>query len=214
MPQGWCVFAVGSAGHGSGKAKVKATNGELSVHEDITDLKTWLGTGHLRTSWGADPVWYGEYTVSSRVGYAKHCLEEMRVFFKYCKEHDLSPFIYYTGHGDERGDWCFPSGKVSFQEIKDAQKSVPGLGYLVILSDCCFSGNWVWEGKNQNIHVVSASGTDKEALDRVFANAVFNRVPASQDVLLTTQAMTTTWADEVNVFWFNGNSGVTTDKRP
>ena len=54
--------------------------------------------------------------------------------------------LYYLGHSEEgTGNWCFKDGTISFQEIFDLyRRHCPGKG-LTIMSDCCYSGNWVRE---------------------------------------------------------------------
>ena len=56
----------------------------------------------------------------------------------------LTATIWYMGHSEEgTGDWCFKDGTISFQELFDLYMThLPGR-LLTIVSDCCYSGNWV-----------------------------------------------------------------------
>jgi len=48
------------------------------------------------------------------------------------------------GHSEEgTGDWCFKDGTISFQEIFDLYMAHSPGKPLTIISDCCYSGNWV-----------------------------------------------------------------------
>jgi len=48
------------------------------------------------------------------------------------------------GHSEEgTGNWCFKDGTISFQEIFDLYMTHSPGKLLRIISDCCYSGNWV-----------------------------------------------------------------------
>ena len=52
--------------------------------------------------------------------------------------------IWYMGHSEEgTGDWCFEDGTISFQDIFDLYMTHFRGRLLHIISDCCYSGNWV-----------------------------------------------------------------------
>ena len=59
--------------------------------------------------------------------------------------------LYYSGHGTSEGDWVLNSIKdgrekeeyISLQEINDCYGDDDGSKKLLIVSDCCHSGNWV-----------------------------------------------------------------------
>ena len=59
--------------------------------------------------------------------------------------------LYYSGHGTSNGDWVLNSIKdgkeveeyISLQEIIDCYGDDDGSKKLLIVSDCCYSGNWV-----------------------------------------------------------------------
>jgi len=56
----------------------------------------------------------------------------------------LIAMIWYMGHSEEgTGDWCFKDGTISFQEIFDLYMTHFRGRLLHIISDCCYSGNWV-----------------------------------------------------------------------
>ena len=54
--------------------------------------------------------------------------------------------LVYLGHSEEgTGNWCFKDGTISFLEIFDLyRRHCPGK-LLTVMSDCCYSGNWVRE---------------------------------------------------------------------
>lgn len=68
-------------------------------------------------------------------------LEHITKCFKTCKDKEIHPMLYYTGHGETgTGNWCFADGTVSIKEIYDL---VPGdCFYPLIFSDACYSGHW------------------------------------------------------------------------
>jgi len=82
--------------------------------------------------------------------------------FMHCKDKQLKPILYYTGHGEIcSGDWCFSDGTLSIQEIESL---FCGNLHPLIISDCCFSGHWANYCMNKNIpnsdiqfHCLSAS---------------------------------------------------------
>ena len=61
-----------------------------------------------------------------------------------CDDCFLPATIWYMGHSEEgTGDWCFKDGTISFQEIFDLYMTHFQGRLLHIISDCCYSGNWV-----------------------------------------------------------------------
>ena len=50
--------------------------------------------------------------------------------------------LYFTGHGDTEGNWCFPDGTITLQDVVDQIPVFDKLFILKIYSDCCYSGNW------------------------------------------------------------------------
>ena len=61
-----------------------------------------------------------------------------------CDDCFFPAIIWYMGHSEEgTGDWCFKDGTISFQEIFDLYMTHSPGRLLYIISDCCYSGNWV-----------------------------------------------------------------------
>ena len=54
--------------------------------------------------------------------------------------------LIYLGHSEEgTGNWCFKDGIISFQEIFGLYRTHCLNKVLIIMPDCCYSGNWVRE---------------------------------------------------------------------
>ncbi|PFX14089.1 uncharacterized protein LOC111345226 isoform X1 [Stylophora pistillata] len=68
-------------------------------------------------------------------------IREIQRFFNKCRDRELKPMLYYTGHGESgTGNWCFHDGTISIEEIVDL---LPGGTYFpIIFSDACYSGHW------------------------------------------------------------------------
>lgn len=174
----WCVLCIGSAGHGTGSCKKKSTGkrkstkddfGLLDTKEDIEDCKDWCNRKGFQL--------YGTYEVAGKVGSSRQCYEAVQRFFQYCKDHSLSPILYYSGHGNKNGDWAFPDGSYfTFEDLDQIVTSISLRSIPVIMSDACYSGVWVWKGisgEPRKWHMVSASGKESAAYNRAFAKAVF-----------------------------------------
>ena len=53
--------------------------------------------------------------------------------------------IWYTGNAQQKtGDWCFKDGTISFQELFHIYITHFTGRLLYIVSDCCYSGQWVY----------------------------------------------------------------------
>ena len=52
--------------------------------------------------------------------------------------------IYYTGHGEKgKGNWCtFDEQKFSLIHVLEAIKESGFRNRVMIVTDCCYSGNW------------------------------------------------------------------------
>ena len=76
--------------------------------------------------------------------------EEIKDLFRVCQGDGKQAVIYYTGHGEiGTGNWCFRDGTVSIEEL---HKLIPsGCSYPIIISDCCYSGNWADYWLNKDI---------------------------------------------------------------
>lgn len=68
-------------------------------------------------------------------------IQEILRFFRICRDRELIPMLYYTGHGEiGTGNWCFHDGTISIKEIVDL---LPSETYFpTIFSDACYSGHW------------------------------------------------------------------------
>eukprot|EP01084_Bolivina_argentea_P051893 95392_1 len=88
--------------------------------------------------------------------------------------------IYYTGHGEkDTGNWCFADGVVTLDQVVQAATQLWPMRHssnaytsisIVIISDCCFSGEWVlklrrYENKKNGIYVDAACCPGKCAYD-------------------------------------------------
>lgn len=52
--------------------------------------------------------------------------------------------IWYTGHGQQdTGNWCFSDDVITFDEIAELYIQYFEGRLLYIVSDCCYSGQWV-----------------------------------------------------------------------
>jgi len=215
---GWSVLYLGSAGHGNGKGKAKSTNDILETAEDLKDAKRYFNGIHMREStlnlrsgynkYGENIYQYGEIHVQGLAGSAANVLETIQEFLRNCEFNKLVPIIYYTGHGKEgTGDWCYPSGTISYADIRDADKKIQGKHWKpVLICDCCFSGNWVWHGQKDGIHVVAASDREMFAYNRQFAKAVFcDDDDAKQCLRNESHAIASkTIQGDSGVVWFSG----------
>ena len=87
--------------------------------------------------------------------------------FKRCREEDLKPMLYYTGHGETNtGNWAFSDGTISIEEILN-RKPV-GIVYPTIISDACFSGRWAafcFEKGIAGFECLSACKSNQKAYD-------------------------------------------------
>lgn len=196
----WCTLYIGSAGHGNGKGKHKSANGKLETREDIVDAQKYFNSKHTDTN---KIYCYGSMNYEGLVGSASDCLGTIKDFLENCKQNDNCPIIYYTGHGDAKGDWCFPKGTISFQEIYDVLPSA--FKTPVLICDCCHSGAWVWLGKEKNMHVIAASHQDELAWNRAFAKAVFNGDADAKNTLRnSSKAIANKKIGQTEVCYFTG----------
>lgn len=183
-------LAIGSAGKGvSGHTKSKSKHDRkpadddwhlLATKQDIEKYKEWLASFRGE---GA-PEWHGSYEVSGGCGDRAGCIAELHKFFRECQRRQKPPVIYYTGHGDTDGDWCFPGGYITFDDVENFHHTHSS-GYVVtVISDCCFSGKWVEQSaRKTKMNVFAASGPNTEAINLIFSQAVFDRSGEHVDVL-------------------------------
>lgn len=212
----WYYFCVGSAGHGNGKGKEKSTNAKLETQADIDDCKAYFAkckSNSIGPGGGTGFV-YGTTNVEGLAGSAPSTLEMLKTFFDRCKKDEAQPVVYYTGHGNEQGDWCFPDGAITFDDIMTA--SANGGKFPILLCDCCHSGEWVYKASNKRKngsgpHVVAAAGGSQQdkklAYNRVFADAVFNKKAEAKEKLYSNSRAISTkrcGGDDGEVVWFKG----------
>ena len=58
----------------------------------------------------------------------------------------LVVLIWYTGHGEAcTGNWPFEGGYLTFSDMYELYKRHMQGKHLYIVTDCCYSGNWVKE---------------------------------------------------------------------
>lgn len=198
----YVVFCIGSAGHGSGTAKDDATKDDLGLLDTKTDIEDCKAYMKERSNFFE---FFGSYEVSGRAGSADGCKSELKSFFAYCKERKIPPIVYYTGHGDRDGDWCFPDGGyITFSSVMELNTS----GWKpTIWSDCCYSGKWA-AAANGKARVIAAAAAAKTAINRVFAKAVFTHSKDHQDRLWSTDidAVMADF-DETSIHYFRGDNG-------
>lgn len=72
--------------------------------------------------------------------------------------------VYYTGHGDKEGNWSTSNGFVTFESLiklwKDS-KAYQESAELIIVADCCYSGQWVAKLKQSDVNRVSIMASCK-----------------------------------------------------
>jgi len=120
---------------------------------------------------------------------AKFVQQVIRDFFE-AADKNTHLTIYYTGHGDQDGDWFFNDDFITFEFMWDLiQKKMnanPRWLGIRVYADCCHSGHWVNKAAkkdissykqsrpffptfNTGIEFYAASAPNKSALDRVFS---------------------------------------------
>ena len=56
----------------------------------------------------------------------------------------LAALIWYMGHGQKNtGNWCFKDGEITLDEIIKLYTTYFSGKLLYLISDCCYSGQWV-----------------------------------------------------------------------
>eukprot|EP01084_Bolivina_argentea_P297365 512278_1 len=77
-------------------------------------------------------------------------------------------YLYYSGHGDNDGDWYFEKGRIGLRDIVQTKQNCMKYKELVLYLDCCHSGAWVEEAKERKydlIKIYAACGSGKSAYD-------------------------------------------------
>ena len=110
---------------------------------------TWMSSSFLRLAWA---LRYAAYTYIRVHIYAQGLCTFQVLFIctslvNLTQTYSDSPAVLiYLGHSEEgTGNWCFKDGTICFWELFDLYRRLcPGKA-LTIISDCCYSGNWVRE---------------------------------------------------------------------
>mmetsp|Transcript_39234 Transcript_39234/g.62679 ORF Transcript_39234/g.62679 Transcript_39234/m.62679 type:complete len:260 (+) Transcript_39234:35-814(+) len=95
--------------------------------------------------------------------------------------------IYYSGHGDEDGDWCFPDGYVTFEWLY-GRLSTYNSNTLCVVTDCCHSGTWVAKlaKKDRSVtkkcFMTAACGSDNVAWDNELARYLYGDLEGNEDL--------------------------------
>lgn len=115
------------------------------------------------------------FGVNSREVNRKKGMEKIQEAFESRKHEDV--IIYYSGHGmggekgDTHGAWCFYDGIIRPKDVilswRVANYRHPMKGRkLLIISDSCFSGQWVDDAKHyKTIYVQAACKPDQKSSD-------------------------------------------------
>uniref|UniRef100_A0A1X7TK74 Uncharacterized protein n=1 Tax=Amphimedon queenslandica TaxID=400682 RepID=A0A1X7TK74_AMPQE len=74
----------------------------------------------------------------------EYYIEAIKQFLINCKRPGAT--ISYNGHGEkDTGNWCFKDGVISFNDIFELYVNHFKGKPLTIISDCSYSGNWIYE---------------------------------------------------------------------
>ena len=94
--------------------------------------------------------------------------------------------IYYTGHayirGGLKGSWVCRDGQgIHLKDVTDIFKNLleKDLFSLTIISDCCYSGQWIKDVNKigiqpKNLTIISACNDNEEAKSQVLIKALLN----------------------------------------
>ena len=88
-------------------------------------------------------------------------------FFKFCKDKNYKPMLYYTGHGElSTGNWCLADGTIGIKEIL---VWIPtGMEPPTICTDSCFGGvlaDYCIQKNISGFHCLSATAVNQAAYD-------------------------------------------------
>mmetsp|Transcript_96231 Transcript_96231/g.299086 ORF Transcript_96231/g.299086 Transcript_96231/m.299086 type:complete len:145 (+) Transcript_96231:302-736(+) len=107
-------------------------------------------------------------------GKIQWCIDGLAELFDACHKSGQIPLIYYTGHGDVEGNWCFPDGTMTFEDVESYHHTHSSGKVVHVICDCCFSGMWaVKSNKLTKMNVFAAPAPDDAALDLIFSQAAF-----------------------------------------
>merc|ERR1712062_410699 len=106
-----------------------------------------------------------------------------------------------TVHGDRNGNWGFPEGRITFNEINELVCTYGGpCYYLVLYCDCCYSGRWAEQAAGMHaLSVQTASGPSSVAINREFAEAKWKGDTRVQESLRHKGALSVKWASDSHI---------------
>ena len=129
----------------------------------------------------------------------QYYLDKIKSLFSNCKKDEGRCFtiksyqklcsialIYYTGHGEkDTGNWCFKDGVISFNDIFDLYMMHFRGKSLQIVSDCSYSGKWIYDcGKKLDEYGILSCGhktREQKMLFKIFTSCQ----PHEEATLLT-----------------------------
>ena len=130
---------------------------------------------------------------------------------------------YYSGHGVEDGRLVprdaltvsgepntalFISGEDLYQALRNARQGRPPLARLVVILDSCFSGQWVWTGKQSTFFSRGfGAGVGTEVAREVFVLAGAREKQTAADLGLKGGALTFAFATAMKAW--RGNDSAT-----
>lgn len=161
------LIIASGGGYAKGSAKLKAPDSaesaELAVEIDIQRAKRhwakmpplqWNNIKHLRhpsdDRMNGHSI-YGELKCKGKAGRVKGIQQDIIKFFN--DEASSQKYVYFTGHGNKKGDWGFPDGFITFEWMFEqimkmepvycnGEGMSPDAPYCCIYADCCCSGVW------------------------------------------------------------------------
>jgi len=197
------ALAIGSAGAGiEGVAKEKNPNSSLDLLDTKQDIEFFKEFCLAFDGLDSTFEWFGSFEVCGNGGSKEVVLKTLHEFFDKCKNEDYKPLIYYTGHGDKNGDWCFRNGdRITFDDLYDYHESHHSGYNVTVFSDCCYSGQWVVQSRRQQKMIVkSASGPHTTAYNGVFSRGFFHHDATAMSTIRERGASGTFWDDKTNTF--------------
>ena len=79
--------------------------------------------------------------------------------------------LWYSGHGQkDTGNWCFEDGFISFDDIYNIYQAHFRGRLLMIVTDCCYAGQWVLRFKEKIGRKLVSKSEAEEMLLKVYAS--------------------------------------------
>ena len=115
-----------------------------------------------------------EYDITGKERSRKYYLQAIEEFINNCDQ--SGAYIWFIGHSEEgTGNWCFKDGTISFRDIYDIYKGNQQKKLLAIISDCCYSGNFIHQCAevldDKNIPPCGHKTRDKSLLIRIYSSS-------------------------------------------